>query len=92
MTTTISGSGPASISISVATSSNDSAFGPDRSLGELGNPDPDPRPNTLVATWPATEPGNSPIDAYLVTITGSDAAGTFMHVSETTLTTYFNVD
>jgi predicted secreted protein len=49
--------------------------------------------DTLVATWPAAAPGNSPIDQYLVTISGSDGAGTFTNtVSGTTLSTYFIVD
>ena len=38
-------------------------------------------------------PGDSPIDQYQITITGSDGAGTFTQtVDGTTLTTYFNVD
>ncbi len=49
--------------------------------------------DTLIATWQAADPGNSPIDQYLITITGSDGAGMFTQsVSGTTLTASFTVD
>jgi hypothetical protein len=49
--------------------------------------------DTLVATWQAAVPGDSPIDQYQITIVGSDGAGTFMQtVSGTTLTASFTVD
>jgi hypothetical protein len=48
---------------------------------------------TLVATWNAAIPGDSPIDQYEITINGSDSAGTFVQtVSGTGLTTSFVVD
>ena len=57
------------------------------------NLDPTGATDTIIASWQAPNPGNSPIDEYLVTITGSDGAGTFTQaVSGTTLTAYFNVD
>ena len=57
------------------------------------NPDPSGPTDSLIAAWQAADPGNSPVDQYLVTITGSDGGGTFSQtVSGTTLTTYFNVD
>jgi hypothetical protein len=49
--------------------------------------------NTLIATWQAADPGNSPIDQYQVTITSSDIAGTLTNsVSGTILSASFNVD
>jgi len=48
---------------------------------------------TLVATWHAAVPGDSPINQYEVTIKGSDGGGAFTHdVSGTTLTASFVVD
>jgi hypothetical protein len=47
----------------------------------------------LVASWPAAVPGDSPIDQYQITITGSDGAGTFTQsVGGSTLTASFTVD
>ena len=88
MSTTIGGSSPASTPISVTTdSSHGPTFGPHRHRGDWANPDPPGANDTLVATWQAADPGNSPIDQYLVTITGSDGAGTSTQtVSGTTLT------
>ena len=49
--------------------------------------------DTLAVTWNASVPGNSPVDAYDVTIVGSDGASTFTQtVSGTTLGTSFTVD
>jgi hypothetical protein len=56
-------------------------------------PDPSDATDTIVANWNAADPGNSPVDQYEVTITGSDGAGTFTQtVSGTTLTASFTVD
>jgi len=48
---------------------------------------------TLVATWNAAAAGDSPIDQYQITISGSDGGGTAMQtVSGTTLSASFTVD
>ena len=92
VTTTIGGSSAPSAPISVTTSPATITFGPGRSLGELAESRP-AGTNTLIATWQSADPGNSPIDQYLVTITDSDTAGTFTQtVSGTTLIANFNVD
>ncbi len=47
----------------------------------------------LVVTWAAAGTGDSPIDQYKVTITGSDGAGKYTHtVSGATLTASFSVN
>ena len=55
--------------------------------------DPSGTTDTIIATWNAALPGNSPVDEYEIVINGSDGAGTSTQtVSGTTLTAYFNVD
>jgi hypothetical protein len=92
--TTISGSSPASTPIRVTTSP--ASVPPSVPTGVTAgwaNLDPTGATDTLVATWQAADPGNSPIDQYLVTITGSDGAGAFAQtVSGKTLTAGFSVD
>ena len=92
--TTISGSSPASTPISVTTSP--ASVPPSAPTGVTtgwADLNPTGATDTLVATWLAADPGNSPIDQYLVTITGSDGAGIFTQtVSGTTLTASFTVD
>ena len=57
------------------------------------NPDPVGSTDTLIATWAAANPGDSPVDQYLITITGSDGGGTFTQtVDGSTLTAYYGVD
>jgi len=92
--TTISGSSPASTPIVVTTSpATVPPAAPTGVTASWANLNPTGATDTLVATWPAADPGNSPIDEYLVTITGSDGAGTFTQtVSGTTLTASFAVD
>ncbi len=47
----------------------------------------------LVATWTASVPGDSPVDRYEITVTGSDGGGTSTQtVAGTTLTASFTVD
>jgi hypothetical protein len=92
--TTIGGTSPASIPFSVTT---EAALivpsAPIKVVASWSNPDPSGATDTLVATWSAAVPGDSPIDQYQITITGSEGAGTSTQtVSGTTLTTYFNVD
>jgi len=93
VSTTIGGSGPASAPISVTTSP--ATILPSVPTGvsaQWASPNADPGPNTLVATWQAPDPGNSPIDQYQVTITSDTASTLTNSVSGTTLTAYFNVD
>jgi Fibronectin type III domain len=94
MTASITGSSPASAPINLT--SSPATIPPSASTNVMAswpNLDPTGTTDTLVATWAAAVPGNSPIDQYLVTITGSDSGGTFTNtVSGMTLTTYFSVD
>jgi hypothetical protein len=94
VTTCISGSSPASAAINVE--SSPATIPPSAPTGvtaSWSNPDPSGTTDSLIAAWPATVPGNSPIDEYLVKIIGSDGGGSYTNtVSGTTLTTYFNVD
>ena len=56
-------------------------------------PDPSGSTDTLVATWTAAHPHDSPVDQYSVMISGSDGAGTHKQtVSGSTLTARFPVD
>jgi len=92
--TTISGSSPASTPISVTTSpASVPPSAPTGVTASWANLDPTGATDTLIATWRAADPGNSPIDQYVVTITGSDGVGTSTQtVSGTTLTASFTVD
>jgi hypothetical protein len=92
--TTISGSSPGSTPISVTTSpASVPPSAPTGVTASWANLDPTGATDTLVATWQAADPGNSPIDQYLLTITGSDGAGTSTQtVSGTTLTASFTLD
>lgn len=92
--TTIGGTGPASAPVSVTTSAATiPPSAPTNVAASWSSPDPTGTTDTIIATWTAADPGNSPVDQYLVTITGSDGAGTFTQtVSGTTLTAYFGVD
>lgn len=93
VTTSISGSGPASTPISVTTSPASIPPGAPTVTASWEVLDPSGATDTLLATWPAADPGNSPIDQYLITITGSDGAGTATQtVSGTTLIASFTVD
>jgi hypothetical protein len=92
--TTIGGASPASAPISVGTSpATIPPSAPTNVVASWPPSDPSGSTDTITVNWQAADPGNSPIDQYLVTITGSDGAGTFTQtVSGTTLTTYFTVD
>jgi hypothetical protein len=94
MSTTIGGSSPASTPINVTTEAASIApSAPTNVTASWTNPDPTGTNDTLLATWSAAVPGDSPIDQYQIRITGSDGAGTFTNtVSGTTLTTYFTMD
>jgi hypothetical protein len=92
--TTIGGSSPASVPISVVTSP--ATIPPSASTNvvvQWASPGADPGPNTIVTTWKAVNPGNSPVDVYLVTATGSEGAGTFTNsVPGTTLSSDITAD
>ena len=46
----------------------------------------------LVVSWDASDPGNSPVDSYLVVVSGSDRGGlSWQNVPGTTLTASFSV-
>jgi hypothetical protein len=91
---TIAGSSPPSAPVSVTTAV--ASILPAAPAGVAASwqvLDPSGTTDTIVATWHAAVPGNSPVDEYEITITGSDGAGTFTQaVSGTTLTAYFSVD
>ena len=92
--TTIGGSSPASTPISVMTVP--ASVAPSAPTGVTANwtdLNPTGATDTLVATWQAAVPGDSPIDQYRITISGSDGAGTLTQtVSGTTRTASFTVD
>ena len=92
--TTIAGASPPSIPLSVTTVP--ASVPPSAPTGVTAswiNPDPTGTTDTLIGSWQAADPGNSPIDLYLVTIIGSDGGGTLTQkVSGTTLTASFTVD
>lgn len=92
--TTISGPGPSSVPIDVTTSpATEPPGAPTGVTAHWLIPDPSGTTDTIIASWQAADPGNSPIDQYLVKIVGSDGAGTFTQtVSGTTLTANFTVD
>jgi hypothetical protein len=92
--TTVSGSGPASPPIYVTTSpATEPPGAPTGLTAHWTNQDPSGTTDTIIATWQAAYPGNSPIDQYLVKITGSDGGGTFTQtVSGSTLIASFTVD
>jgi len=94
VSTTVGGSSPASTPISLTTEAASVVpSAPTNVVASWSNPDPTGTNDTLVVTWSAAVPGDSPVDQYQITITGSDGAGTFTQtVDGTTLTTYFTVD
>ena len=94
VTTTISGSSAASAPVAVTTFvASVPPSAPTGVTASWTNPDPTGTNDTLVASWQAAIPGDSPIDQYQVTILGSDGSGTFTQtVSGTTLSASFTVD
>ena len=94
MNATITGSSPASAPFSVT--SVPASIPPSAPAGVTAywsNPDPAGTTDTIVITWQAAVPGDSPIDQYQITIKGSDGGGTLTQmVSGTTLTVSFTVD
>jgi hypothetical protein len=93
VTTSITGSGPASAPISVTSSPATIApLAPTNVAAIWGIPAADPGPNVLIATWAAAVPGNSPIDLYQIVITSDSGSTLTSTVSGTTLSASFNVD
>jgi hypothetical protein len=92
--TTIAGYSPVSIPVTVTT--EPASIPPSAPAGVAAYwavIDPTGTNDTLVASWQAAVPGDSPIDQYQIMIAGSDSGGTFTQtVSGTTLTVYFGVD
>ncbi len=94
VSTTVSGSSPSSAPVLVTTvPASVPASAPTGVTARWTNLDPTGTADTLVASWQAAVPGDSPIDQYQVTIVGSDGADMFTQmVSGTTLTASFTVD
>jgi hypothetical protein len=92
--TTIGGTSAASEPITVTTvPASIPPLAPTGVAASWSNPDPSDTTDTIVATWQAAVPGNSPVDEYLITVTGSDGGGTFTQtVDGNTLTAYFSVN
>jgi len=91
---TIGGSGPASNPITLSTAAATVAPSAPPGVSAFWTSlDPSDATDTLVATWNAPDPGDSPIDQFEVTIASDEGAGTFTQtVPGTTLTAIFTVD
>jgi Fibronectin type III domain len=93
VSSTVGGSGPASTPIEAMTAA--ASIPPSAPTGVTAQwavADPAGDTDTLVVRWMASVPGDSPVDQYQVTITGSDGAGTLTQtVDGATLTTFFAV-
>ena len=93
VSTTISGSSEPSAPVTVTTSPATILPGvPPGLTASWSNLDPQGNSDTLIASWQPADPGNSPIDQYLVTITSDAPSTETQTVSGTTLTAYFGVD
>lgn len=94
VSSTLAGYGPTSTPINVKTAV--ASIPPSAPAGVAAHwliADPSGTTDTLVATWQAADPGNSPIDEYLVTISPDDGSGSFTEtVTGTVLTANFDVD
>jgi hypothetical protein len=92
--TTIGGTGAASDPIGVTTAAASlPPSAPASVTARWATADPAGTTDTLIATWSAASPGDSPVDQYLVTIAGGDGAGTLTQTRPgTTLTASFTVD
>jgi len=94
VTTSLSGSSLASAPISVTTvPASVAPAAPTGVTAKWTDLNPAGATDTLLATWQAAVPGDSPVDQYRIVISGSDGGGAFTQtVSGTTLTTSFTVD
>lgn len=89
---TANGVSPASAPVTLTTGAASVApSAPTNVVASWLNPDPAGTTDTLIASWAAANPGDSPIDQYLITITGSGGTDT-QTISGSTLTAYFSVD
>jgi hypothetical protein len=91
--TTIGGSSPASAPLNVTTQpATILPSAPPGVTAAWAVLDPSGTTDTLVASWLPADPGNSPVDQYLVVIS-SDAGTTYSQTAPgTALTAYFGVD
>lgn len=92
--TTIAGTSTPSTPVSVITSpATITPSAPTNVLASWEIPDPSGTNDSIAVTWSAASPGNSPVDQYFITISGSDGGGTFTQiVYAPTLAAYFSVD
>ena len=89
----LSGPSPASLPVTFTTEAATVApSAPTNVVASWAVADPASTTDTLIATWAAAVPGDSPIDQYLVTITPDSGSAVSQTVSGSTLTTYFGVD
>lgn len=88
--------GPSPISTPIRVTTEVATVAPSAPTGLVANwtnLDPTGATDTLAVSWQVAVPGDSPIDQYQITISGSDGAGTSTQtVSGTTLTASFTVD
>ncbi len=94
VSTTLSGSGRSSPPIAVTTAPATIPPGVPSGVSALWtNLNPTGLTDTLVASWQAPDPGNSPIDTYQVQITDSEVGTTYLQtVSGSTPSANFTVD
>ena len=94
VSTTVSGSGPASNPVSVTTSpATEPPGAPTGVTAHWTNPDPTGQTDTFIVAWNAADPGNSPIDQYLIRATNGDTSQVSTQtVSGTTLSGSFTED
>jgi hypothetical protein len=94
VSSTIGGSGPASTAIEVTTvPASIPPSAPGGVTAKWATLNPASAIDTIIMTWNAAVPGDSPIDGYQVGVRGSDGAGTFTQkVPGTTLAASFTVD
>jgi hypothetical protein len=90
----LSGSSPASLPVTLTTKiATVAPSAPTNVIVSWAVADPAGTTDTLIASWTAAVPGDSPIDQYLVTITpDSGGSAVTQTVSGTTFATYFGVD
>jgi hypothetical protein len=86
VSTTLGGSGPPSALISVMTSpATIPPSAPTNVVATWASPNADPGPNAIDVSWVAADPGNSPIDEYLVIATNTDGGGSITNLVVGTL-------
>ncbi len=94
VSSSVSGPGPASFPLSVTTSPPTEPPGaPTGVTATWTNQDPSGSTDTFIVAWDAADPGDSPIDEYLIQAVNSENGTTYTQtVSGTTLTTSFTED